>query len=284
MITSRILTVAAASVLASCSNLTWVGPKTYVPPMVNQITVENLGVDDEVDILVPNLTGLTVSRTITNEGFLGAAPAGYTIDETIVRWVFQAVAGSAGWVPGDPATHTVYSASVAGPALASGASAPVSFGPVPPLPCGLYQQTMTIDSGVAVTESDEGDNVAERFFFVPSTQQFNIDVAAINPTITHDAGPIITHTFTVNPAGATAWVYGHFSSVATEGSTAATMPAPPANGGPAPQVITMTVTPQEHTIPGGFQPTVTGKVTVISQDGCVVKQETARVLVEHQVN
>jgi hypothetical protein len=138
MITSRILAAAAALALASCSNLTWVGPKTYVPPMASQITVENLGVNDEVDILAPNPAGLTVSRTVTNDETLVAAPAGYTIDETIVRWVFQAVAGSVGWVPGDPATHTVYSASIAGPALAPGATAAVSFGPIPPLPCGLY--------------------------------------------------------------------------------------------------------------------------------------------------
>jgi hypothetical protein len=144
---------------------------------------------------------------------------------------------------------------------------------------------MTIDTGDAVTESDEGDNVAERFFFIPSTQQFNIDVVDINPTITHDLGPTNTHDFVVNPAGATAWVYGHFSYVAKEGSTAATMPAPPANGGPAPQVINMIVTPLRHAISGlGGSPTVEGKVTVISQDGCVVKQETATALIEHQVN
>ena len=41
--------------------------------------------------------------------------------------------------------------------------------------------------------------------------------------------------------------------------------------------------PDTHDIPSlGFQPTVTGKVTVISQDGCVVKQETARVFIEHE--
>jgi len=44
-------------------------------------------------------------------------------------------------------------------------------------------------------------------------------------------------------------------------------------------VITMTVTPIKHTSPAM---TVEGKVTVISTDGCVVKQKAATVLVEHK--
>jgi hypothetical protein len=136
--------------------------------------------------------------------------------------------------------------------------------------------------------------VTQHFFFVPSAQQFNISVAPIpaggpmEPTIFHaPAAPTLTHTFTITTATTTPppspqWVFAHFSFVATEGSTADTMPAPAAPGGPAPQIITMRVTPRTHNLaPLGFAPTVTGKITVISQDGCAIKQETARVLVEH---
>lgn len=55
-------------------------------------------------------------------------------------------------------------------------------------------------------------------------------------------------------------------------------PAPPLAAGPAPQVITMHVVTQKHAAGSGQ---LTGKITVISNDGCVIKQQSATVLIEH---
>lgn len=274
--------VISTTALSACSNLVWQGPKTYTPPPIQQITVDDLGIDDVVDILTPAAFG--VSRNVVNDSATTPVPAGYLVTERIVRWVFVAAGGTVGWVPGDPATHTVYTQTVAGPALAPGASAPIGFGPVPPLPCGLYQETLTVDAGNAVAEANEGDNVGRHFFFVPSTQNFVINVIPVAPSIVHTAGPTNTHTFRVTAAGAPAWVYGHFSYVANEGSTAFTQPPRNTPGGPGPQVIQMFVTPKTHTISRfGLEPTVTGKITVISQDGCIIKQESAKAFIEHEV-
>ena len=279
---------------AGCANLAWdSGPKTYAPTPLSTLNVAGLGVDGPVDILSP-LGPFTAKRTLTNTSSTTPAPAGYAVTDTIVRWVFVAAAGRAGWVAGDPATHTVFSETVSGPALAPGASATIGFGPVlgaAALRCGLYRQTITADSGGAVSESTKSDNVTQHFFFIPSTQQFNIAVNALLPgnTMFHEpAVPTATHTFTITtattvPPPAPQWVFAHFTWQANEGSMADTMPPPAAPGGPAPQLITMRVTPRTHGISAlGFAPTVTGKVTVISQDGCVIKQESATVLVEHK--
>ena len=282
---------------AGCANLAWdSGPKSYMPGPSSTLNVAGLGVDGPVDILSP-FGPFTATRTLTNTSSTTPASAGYAVTDTIVRWVFVAAAGRAGWVPGDPATHTVFSQTVSGPALAPGASTTIGFGPVlgaAALPCGLYRQTITADSGGALSESSKSDNVTQHFFFIPSTQQFNIAVNALLPgnTMFHEpAVPTATHNFTITTATtgpptappAPQWVFAHFTWQANEGSMADAMPPPAAPGGPAPQLITMRVTPRTHGIPAlGFAHTVTGKITVISRDGCVIKQESATVLVEHK--
>ena len=288
------LFVIVLPLIGGCANLAWdAGPKVYAPPPTNTLTVTGLGVNAPVDLLAP--APFSASRTLVNTSSFFSVPPGYLVTDTIVRWVFMATTGSAGWVPGNPATHTVFTQTVPGPALAPGASATVGFGPVlagAPLPCGLYQQTISVDSGNAVNETSETDNVTTHFFHVPSPQQFNIAVTPLLPAgnVLRHRPPVATptHTFTVNPAvpvavlPTPAWVYAHFSFVATEGSTADTLPVPAAPGGPAPQVITMRVTPKPHNPgPSAFDPSVTGKVTVISQDGCVIKQESATVGMDH---
>lgn len=277
---TRLLPLVLVFVCACNPNLAWIGEKTYDPMPVDTLFVEDLGVEDSVAILQP--TAFSIAHALANPSRQSVA-GGYEVKEEILRWVFQAAGGSAGWVPGDPDTHIVFADSLSGPALAAGAVDSVSFGPIGPLDCGLYEQILTLDSDGEVDESDEQDNEERYFFFVPSTQQFNINVVEVEPAIFHAAGPTNTHDFVISAAGAPGWVFGHFSFVATEGSQARTMPAPPATGGPAAQTIQMIVTPREHDLPDlGFAPTVTGKITVISRDGCVVKQETARALVEHE--
>lgn len=280
--------IAFAVVLFStigCTNLTWIGDKTYAPAATATLDVAGLGVNDSVDILPPGAAPVA-TRAITNDSSV-AAPGGYEVTDVVTQWVFTANTGSYGFSAGDPATHTVFSGSAVGPALAPGQTQSLSFGPMPPLACGLYQETLTIDVGGDVVESNEADNSSSHFFFVPSDQQFAINVTTLTSGINHDAGDTPTHIFNIVPLLPTAsWTYAHFTFVATEGSTAYTDPAPPvpAPGGPGGlTTITMHVVPKEHKIPSlGFQPTVTGKVTLISEDGCVIRQRTARVFVEHE--
>lgn len=272
-----VLLAAVTLVLTACRpNISWEGPKTY-SLQTEQLQVDDLGIDDVVDILPPGTQSFTVTRAITNTSDRRVS-AGYSITENIVLWVFQAAGGSAGWVPGDESTHTVYNATQTGPELAPGESAPISFSVVIPLTCGLYQETLTVDSDNIIAESDEQDNEASHFFFVPSTQHFNITVTPIQDSLGHDLGPTHTHDFVITAAGAPGWVFGHFSFVAQEGSKADTVPAPPTPFAGASQTIQMFVTPKTHDSVSG---TITGKVTVISQDGCIVKQKTATAFVEH---
>lgn len=194
--------VSASFLLSACANLTWVGTKVYAPPETSILTVEDLGVDDDVAILNP--AAFSITRSVANSSSTMAVPGGYTINETVIRWVFQSAGGSAGWVAGDPATHTVFDQDQVGPPLAPGEIQPISFGLIGPLPCGLYQEILTVDDADAVSESIESDNEGLHFFFVPSTQQFNIGVNILDDQLAHNHGTTNTHDFVVNPAGAPA--------------------------------------------------------------------------------
>jgi hypothetical protein len=150
-----------------CTNLTWIGDKTYTPPATATLDIVGLGINDSVDILPPGATPVA-TRSITNNSSV-AAPGGYEVTDVVTQWVFIANTGTYGFLAGDPATHTVFSGSTTGPALAPGETQSVSFGPMPSLACGLYEETLTIDVGGDVDESDESesDNSSSHFFFVP---------------------------------------------------------------------------------------------------------------------
>lgn len=272
-------------VSTGCANLTWVEPKTYAPPPSGTVMVDGFGINGPVTILQPGPGPITVSHPITNSGTV-AASAGYSITDTVIQWIFQGnpVTGY-GWVPGPPATHTVTTAPAAGPLLAPGATAVVTFPPfLVPNTCGLFSETLAIDTANAVVETSEADNVdpAPHLFFIPSTQQFNIAVTTINDSLFHADGDVATHTFTITPAGAPGWIYAGFSFTTNEGSTAYTDPPPSLPSGPLPQIITMHVVTKKHSNPQLGPGQITGKISVVSNDGCVFKQQSATVLVEHQ--
>ncbi|MTH97395.1 hypothetical protein [Roseibium sp. RKSG952] len=273
----------AVFLLASCANLVWVEPKVYVPGST-EIEVDGFGINGPVDILPRGTTAITISHEITNAGS-SPVPAGYLITETVVQWVFQRNVTSVGWRPGDPATHTIIQLAQSGPALNPGESAIISFGPFPVGSCGLFGETLELDSSNIVVESSNQDNVDEHLFFIPSNQIINITANTINGTLFHEVGRTLTHQFTINSGGAgNQWLYTGFSWIATEGSTADAVPPPTGRvpQGPAPQTINMFVTPRDHEhSPLGFGPSVKGKVTAISTDGCVIKQKAVEVLVEH---
>lgn len=273
----------AVFVLAAigCANLKWSEPKTYAPPPAGSIVVNGFGINGPVTILQPGPGPISVSHPITNTG-TAAVPGGYLVTDTVIQWIFQGSPVSGyGWVPGPAATRTVPTTPAVGPALAPGATATLTFPPfLVPNTCGLFSETLTADATGVVVEDDEADNIdpTPHLFFIPSTQQFNIAVVAIDDTLFHEDGDVAAHTFTITPSGAPGWIYAGFSFTTNEGSTAYTVPAPPLAAGPAPQAITMRVVTQKHAAGSGQ---LTGKITVISNDGCVIKQQSATVLIEH---
>ena len=240
--------------------------------------VEGLGINDSVDIISP--TTFTVQRNLVNSdsGDVGDA---YVIHERIQPMVFQAIVGNYGFdtIAGAP----VFEQSIAGPQLSAFALGSADFGPIGPLGCGMYKEYLSIDTLNSVAESNENDNDSEHFFFVPSTQNFGLSKTELVTGVEHSIGTVVTTTFTIT-AGATFDVnYAHFSFVATEGSTAVSIPPPPllVTAGNTLNV-NMEITVQEHTFTSGFESSIYGKVTCISEDGCIIKQEGAKVYTEHE--
>jgi hypothetical protein len=258
-------------------NLTWDGEKTY-DPSIDKIMVEQLGISDSVDIVSP--TTFTVQRDLLNSDS-GDVSGAYVIHERIQPMVFKAIVGNYGF--DTIADVTIFEQSIAGPQLSAFALSPISFGPIGPLGCGMYKEILRIDTLNSIAETNENDNQSEHYFFVPSTQNFGLSKTELVTGVEHSIGAVVTTTFTIT-AGATFDVeYAHFTFVATEGSTAVTFPAPP-------QTITagttlnvnMQITVQEHTFTSGFESSIYGKVTCISEDGCIIKQEGAKVFTEHE--
>ncbi|NVO55885.1 hypothetical protein HW561_08805 [Rhodobacteraceae bacterium B1Z28] len=281
---SDFLIVFGVILVGSCANLVWVEPKVYMPGST-EIEVDGFGINGPVDILPRGTSAVTISHEITNAGS-SAVPAGYQITETVVQWVFQRNVTSVGWLEGDPATHTIAQLTQSGPALGPGESAVISFGPFPVGSCGLFGETLELDTTNIVVESSNQDNEDEHLFFVPSNQIINITATTINGALFHKNGRTLTHQFRINSGGAgNQWLYTGFSWIATEGSSADAVPTPTGRvpQGPAPQLINMFVTPKDHKhSPLGFGPSVKGKVTAISTDGCVIKQKAVEVLIEHE--
>jgi hypothetical protein len=255
-------------------NLKWEGEKVY-SNATSRIYVEGLGIDDSVDILTPS--AFRITKAISNDGNGGSGS--YQVNESIEAMVFQAVAGNYGYAP---LGTIVVDTNLSGPAVAAGATDSIRFQLNQVLPCGLYKETLTIDPANSVAEGNEGDNDTVHYFFVPSSQNFGLMKTEIVTGIFHKDGQVNTTQFTIT-AGIDSVRYAHFSFVATEGSKAFTVPPPPVTVMPgAPLTINMFVEGKGHTFSSGFEPTVTGKVTAISADGCIIRQESAKVFVEHE--
>ena len=167
--------------LASCTvNPAWERPKDkdYVPAPTVTVGVA-FNINDLVAELPSGALPITIQKTIVNTGN-ATVPAGYQITETVLGMNFLAVAGSAGYVPGDPATQTFFSCAQAGPSLGPGQSAVISFAlgspacpSIPPglteLSCGVYREALVIDGPDVIQESDEFDNRDTHYFYVPSS-------------------------------------------------------------------------------------------------------------------
>ena len=259
------------------ANLAWdSNPLTFTPASTTTNFVAGFGLDDFVDDLPPGTTTVTFSDTLTNNGTSPAA--GYLVTATVTRWVFVAVGGAVGWTPvGSPFSTT---ASIPGPTLAPGASAPITIGPVAlPMPaCGLYQVVLTADSTDVVAESNEVDNVTDRLFFVNSSQWVAVNKTTLN-----------TADLACNPGlpGASFTVVGNTPTAFVSrrggrgGLGSRTVPLDiPGLTNPATTLPTTTpvywIRPRATGCNSGFTENFTAKVTAITPDGCMVRQAVAR--------
>jgi len=321
------LLVAAATILQGCwlftpreRNLSWEGDKIYVPAPSETLVIDGFGIDDSVDVLPSgSLTPpLRFERAIQNTGN-AAIPAGYVVRERIVHWIFQAIGGTAGYVPGPDATHLVFECEQPGPPLAPGASAVLSFevpsafcqqmnppAALTALPCGLYQETLTIDTGDDVNETDETDNESRHFFFVPSDVRISI-VANPNPTGNPDimvgpAAQVIVRDWAA--AGSSAWGFIISATPATArfrvfgrspvtgplaGDSGMLVPATPLGPVGSPLLMTYNITPNpafagpcNNIAAMVYEEDISTKITVISEDGCVIRQRFVPTVVWHE--
>nr|WP_321233508.1 hypothetical protein [uncultured Psychroserpens sp.] len=265
-------------ILFACQpNLTGEGEKIY-DPQLSKIMVEQLGISDSVDIVPPST--FEVRRNLINNGNANVNDA-YVIRDRIQPMVFQAIVGNYGFdtIP----NMTIYDETINGPLLNASQSDTISFGPIGPLGCGMYKETITIDTLNTVGESNELDNESIHYFFVPSTQNFGLTKNEIVTGAPHTDGQIITTIFTITAGPTFSVDYAHFTFVSTEGSTAKTFPPAPVTIPAGTSLnVSMEITVKEHTFTSGFESSITGKITAISEDGCIIRQETAKVYVEHE--
>lgn len=306
-------------------NLMWTPPKTYDPTPDATIALA-FGINGTVEELPSGALPITVTKTVVNTGSAAVA-AGYEIEETVRVMRFLAVAGQAGYVSAD----TLFSCAQPGPALAPGDSASVSFvlgGPACPLepglafavlPCGVFQETLTLDQPMTVDETVETDNEAVHYFYVPSpvlTINLNTVRNPNNAANTFVVGQtvkvrgfeppptVVTHRFStsiVGPAGSTYILNGRSprtSSVSGASCVLAPMMpvlgTPPGSGVAGPVAVTYTCT-----VPGGFvgpvcnsflgnvqafEESLNTKLTAISSDGCIIRQKSGLVSLVFECN
>ncbi len=255
-----------------------------LPGVVDTMEIEDLGIADTVYVLRGN-TLQSVSKQIRNFSANGL-PAGSACKVRVVieQYAFQAVlTGSIGYVP---TGNTVVDTLLPGPSpVAARDSALFTANLNQVLPCGLYKLTMKIDStGRNFTDVNLTNNLYEDFIFAPSDLFFNVQVATPDPAqITESAPPPITHTFNVTAGSPTVTgaLYATLKVQATHGSTATSAPAPPVRLTPLPAAINVTVAPSAP--PVDVVEDMLLKVTLFSDDGCILRQQTARVRILHDI-
>ncbi|MCC6336165.1 MAG: hypothetical protein IT380_19535 [Myxococcales bacterium] len=247
------------------------GPKLYNGAVAAVQHVEGFGIDDDVDVL-PTAALATVAVGVQNTG--RATASGYLLSDTIERMIFQ---GARGWAPPQPGPPYVLTYTAPGPSVAPGATAPGSI-PISALPgnggCGLYRETLVVDSTDVVSESDERDNQLRRFFFVPTTQWVNITQTQPIPTVDHHhqaAVPVCTITY--SPGDVPVVNVSAAPIVGSAGSTgAATLAA---------DVVSITPNGKTHQVELPNPEVMGVKVTAITPDGCMVKQQTCTLNLTH---
>jgi hypothetical protein len=275
-------------------NLTWGARQTYAltGPQTHELFIEGLGINDYVDVL-DTVQPFTIEREFRNTSNFTPLPADYFYSLEIRQMVFRSFnLGDnfiSGWVAGPDNTHLLYAEDRVGPALNPGESFRAEFSDIDPTfdfntlrdsRCGLYEAKLRVDSDSFVNESNEQDNEVRHYFFIPSRQLFNLKVKQVAALPLRAAGKTHTHTFEISGVGAAGPVIVDYMQFSTQGGMNIkldTNPKPPKRGisinpAAAPAEIKMFATPLSQ-----GASSASGKITVFSEDGCIIKQESAQV-------
>ena len=293
------------------------GDKVYTPT-TTKVGVTGFGINGALDVLPPGTGGIGAMIFVVNNGN-APVPAGYTITDVVSATHLVSTGTSVGFmpVPGPP----LFTATVPGPALAAKETAAVGPIMVPIPKCGVYVETVTVDSADVVKESSESDNVRSYFFEVPGTMMVDLSVVENANSLWHataaqiaagaSPGPpagwlvstgtgFATHTFTITPVAATAppstYYYNYYqkpifgslgSSMILSGPAPVQPPAPPVG---APVAISFQVdslnthnnTPSTDILELKLaKEEILGMVTAITSEGCFVTQKSAKVTIAH---
>lgn len=278
-------------VVTGCQNpqqpvdLSW-SPATpdIQPGVVDTLILDDLGVNDTIYVLQGILLQ-SVSKVIRNlsaQELMSAS--GYNVRVVLEQYAFQAN------LPSDiryvPTGNVVVDTLLPGPTpIAAGDSAVFTANLNQSLNCLLYKLTMIINPDGMVPETDTTNNLYEDYIFVLSQQQFNIQLATPDPVQVKESGGAnqLAHSFNILAASPTInnVYYTNLKVQTTHGSTAASLPLPGPALLPLPAVINVNVSPSAP--PVDVIENMLVKITVISPDGCVLKQKSARVEILHDI-
>jgi hypothetical protein len=208
-------------------------------------------------------------------------PAGYGTSDVVVRMIFTSFAGRAGWVPGIGAGSTV-TATSPGPALAPGAVALMTFGPIPLPGCGMYQETLNAPG-----------NKESRRFFVPGTTSIAATVAPPVPDVIDEDAPPKAYTITFTATGGPFWVFRptQLPVMGSKGSLGDFTPRPVGRAAPPVAIYKTVYTVKPKNLHGRalctdilknfFDETVNSLVMAVSADGCFVQEVPLYISVRH---
>lgn len=262
-------------------SLAWVGAKTY-SPAGTVVTVAGLGISAPVDVLPEGTGVVTVSRSLANVGQTSVG-FGYSVEDKVERLTFIASGPRTGFIPGG----TVRDVKQGGPALAPGASAPITFGPIVLPGCGFYRETLTAPGIQSV-----------HYFAVSSPMRLSVisqPLGVLPVEFSHDVAGKVAFTVTFTPGPNTTFnVIGpnKHPVIGSEGSRGTLAPAPNAGsiaaGVTVPQVVTYSITGRTHSnapctdiLTERLVESVNSVVSAITSDRCVLQQAPLPVNVIH---
>ena len=266
-------------------DLAWSGlPPDIRPGIQDTLILDDLGIADTVYVLSGTTLQAASKNILNRSGNDLPASADFDIRVRLEQYAFQAVLpASVRYVPtGNFLVDTLLD----GPAPIGGLdSALFTANLNQPLNCGMYKLSMYIDPGQDLMETDTSNNLYEDFLFVLSQQQFNIQLNTPEPArVQESVGPNqLAHTYSVLPASPTITnaFYTNFKVQTNMGSTASSAPVPSVNLSPLPALITVRVSPSAP--PVDVIENMEVKITVISADGCVIKQRAALIEILHDI-
>ncbi len=277
-------------------NLKWIGEKKFwrLNPQTGMLVeispdtilyINGMGLNDSVTVLPNNVDSIWVSHRYQNDASVAVATP-YIIGEKIYVKRLIIAGNSAGYV--DDPSQVVYQSSIPGSLLPAQGIDTAWFGPFT-LPCGMFKQELKLDTANSVKESNEGDNEVTKTIFMPSNQYFTLKKKVLIATCDHNLPPgtVVSQFEVIVPAVPPPDTFSVYVTLYTYKNGAGASdktelnPPPVVRVGPGTtQIFDMEIKElQQHEwAPGNAH---SGKITVISEDGCIIRQKSAGLFIEH---